>query len=168
MFNNKEHEFDWLDSFEICIQLKNSYINKQNSKLEAMSRLIISRAYYSAFRKLTQHLRNQNIYLYDKKNPTKSSHKDVVSILNEITDITKNYNKSYIDDKVTRKRYRKISKILPRLKNRRQIADYDDDILLNPITIVEDSLSDAKEIINRINLIENNMPYDHIVEGYNA
>lgn len=153
--------FDWNDSLNFCTELKEKYIKEEYDKLEAVSRTIINRAYYSAFNKLSKHLKDSNIYQYNKHNPTKSSHKDIIEKLEDVIDINSPSNKDYISNKDSRKRYNKIIRLLKSLKENRKLADYDDTCLESPIKIVNDCINNAKQVFTFIDAIEKNLPYDY-------
>lgn len=44
------NEFDWNETIQLCIELKSKYLIEDSTFFEAVSRTIVNRSYYSAFR----------------------------------------------------------------------------------------------------------------------
>lgn len=156
-------DFDWMESLELIKKLSEENLKEDSLYLEAFSRMLVNRAYYSSFNKVSKHLNEFDIYKYDKKNATKSSHNDLISELIDISEKTD--HPKYIKDKNSRKRYKKIKNLLTKLKDNRKRVDYNDSKLEEPIIMANDSIKLAKDIFDRIKWIETNEPYNHEIES---
>lgn len=150
-------EFNWIDSFELCKTLKASFIKDDFDKLEALVRMIVNRCYYSSFRLLSKHLKDKGIYEYDNKNPTKSSHEDIISNLKDFV--------ATLEKSINKKRYKRIINYLIFLKIQRKRVDYNDISLNEPIIMLNDCINNAEKILYLINVIENNLPYNYEKEN---
>lgn len=158
-------EFNWEEYLQLCKDLEDLYLNKEKKNVEAIARLIVNRAYYSSFRKISQYLKQKKLYTYDNKTRSKSSHDDLILNLGYILDPNNQINTNYIQDKVSRKRYRKIVDRLRQLKIVRHRVDYEDTSLEFPEKMIRDSISNLEKILSNLDAIENNTPYDHEKES---
>jgi uncharacterized protein (UPF0332 family) len=156
-------EFDWTESLKLIETLSKNYLKEDSIHLEAFVRMLVNRSYYASFHKISKHLKDNNIYKYDKNNATKSSHDDLISELRDISE--KTYHPKYIQNQISRKRYKKIMNLIKRLKKNRKRVDYDDSKLEETIEIANDSIKLAQDIFQRIKWIETNEPYNHEIES---
>lgn len=150
-------EFNWSYSLELYKELINLSENQKDiNTIESLARMIINRCYYSSFNLLSQHLKKEGIYEYDKKNPKKDSHSELAEKLNDFKDSLDKGNK--------KKRYSRIIPLLYTLKKNRIRADYNNIILPNPIIEANSCIYYAEKIFYYINAIENNLVYNWKLE----
>lgn len=163
MAKTKKADFDWKKLLELCDLLKPIYLDFNNSNQEAAARHVINRAYYSAFRKVCQHLRLKGIYDYDKNKGSFRSHSLITDLLIEIVS-TPNIP-TYIKNKDKRKRYRRISEQLIELKSYRKRADYNDDCIINPDLMAIRGIEIAEKILLLVDRVDNNCVYDNVIDS---
>ena len=160
---NNQSEYNWNDSFEVCLLLKD--LHNQSDKSEAISRTIINRAYFSAYGKVSQYLRISGIYDPLRKNNSNSGHQDLINKLFDITDPNLSTNPEYVKDNFLRKRYKRIARLLKKFVKMRISADYSSNFIIEHLKNQDKSIVLAKYIFDLIYRIENNIDYDHIKEA---
>lgn len=129
--------FDWSEYFIVAQELANQAItsSKNQGTIEAKLRCAISRAYYAAFRKARNHLRDKEgepLHVLTHGN----THQVVINLFNTGSDIDRLMIAQFLHD----------------LRSARNRADYDD-TLPNLLGLTATALLQAEQVLALLNIL---------------